>query len=306
MEGPPLSRPVPVFLRTEKYRNCDTLNHDRHCFLVSRLTAKSSWKPITTNHETEANHVLDSINSKNTTVGNLDSLNLVHHSSYDLDTSKTNHSSKDIRGKERGHQALMLQAQLADALVAHHGKRKAVSQDHFNAILAPRPLHQAQSWRAPPASLLSKSKGLHFRLTPSSQHPLKFLHTIARQQRPFTRSASTVQPPPAPAPATPPDPTILPPPNHKAAQRPSPKPTTSRPTTLAQASIPHPTSPPHQTPHDRPPPDLATLKSDPKFRSLSRKWTSLMVALPIALYTTWVLLERCKWRFPFRLLHQSN
>ena len=283
MEESQISGPILAFLRTEQCQTSTTLNHGKHCFLDSRFTAKSSWKPIPTNHKTEANHVPDSIKNKVTSIGDFGSLNFVHHASNDLETCKTKHSSNDLRGKGPGHQALMLQAQLTDAIVAYNGKRRVVSQDHLNAILMPRPTNRALSWRASPASVL---------LTPSYQHPLRLLHKTARQQRPFIRRASTVQPTPSPAPATPSDPPILSPPNHKPAQTPFPRPKTTRPTTLAQASTPHQTTP------GRPPPDLATLKSDPKFKSLSRKWTSVMVALPIALYTTWVLLERCELPIP--------
>jgi hypothetical protein len=65
---------------------------------------------------------------------------------------------------------------------------------------------------------------------------------------------------------------------------------------------------PPRLPIQRPPPDLGApkpsqipleeLKKDPKYRSLSRRWTTLMVSLPVAIVTSYFLWQRCESRLP--------
>jgi hypothetical protein len=305
MEKPQLSEPVPAFICSERCRTPASLNQGRYRFdLDSRYAEKKSSKSTPTRHKAEARDGLDSLGNGKIGIANLDSLKFTHRcSSYDLDTPRTNHSLKSPRGTGPGHQASGLQTQLTDALIAYKGKQRAMFQDQLNAILTPRPSHRAQSCRASTASILSTSKGLSSPHTPTHQHLLTFLHTTtpSRQQRSFTRGSSTAQPPPTPSPSALANPANPAPPNPKPTQlHHQPKPATARPTTLAQASS-HP-NPIHPTTPRPPPPDFATLRSDPKFKALSRKWTSVMVALPIAIYTTWVLLERCEPKFLFRLV----
>jgi hypothetical protein len=73
----------------------------------------------------------------------------------------------------------------------------------------------------------------------------------------------------------------------------------AKPTTASKTNPRLPTSfPPPATP---PPPPRPTqlpyheLKKNPEFKALSRKYTSLLIAIPIALFTSYVLYGRCKY-----------
>jgi hypothetical protein len=69
------------------------------------------------------------------------------------------------------------------------------------------------------------------------------------------------------------------------------------------SSKPGPRLPPSFAPPPAPPPPLRPtqlpyheLKKNPEFKALSRKYTSLIIAIPIALFTSYVLWGRCKFR----------
>lgn len=52
----------------------------------------------------------------------------------------------------------------------------------------------------------------------------------------------------------------------------------------------------HPNPNlDQAPQPISTqIEKDPRYKALSRKWTSLVVAIPFALYTSWLLYDRCE------------
>jgi hypothetical protein len=62
----------------------------------------------------------------------------------------------------------------------------------------------------------------------------------------------------------------------------------------AAAAPPAPPAPPPPRPTQLP---YHELKKNPEFKALSRKYTSLIVAIPIALFTSYVLWGRCKFDF---------
>ena len=59
-------------------------------------------------------------------------------------------------------------------------------------------------------------------------------------------------------------------------------------------SVPPP--PPQPRPTQLP---LSELKKDPKYRSLTRKWTSIICSVPIVIVTSWVLWGRCEYSLSF-------
>ena len=90
--------------------------------------------------------------------------------------------------------------------------------------------------------------------------------------------------------------------SHDASPKPSttqPQPATAVPTSTVPKPAPQfPTA--FKPPPGPPPPPRPTqmpyseLKKNPEFKALSRKYTSLFIAIPIALFTSYVLYGRCK------------
>jgi len=80
----------------------------------------------------------------------------------------------------------------------------------------------------------------------------------------------------------------------KSEPSPAPKPIiASRANPRLPTSFPPPVAPP-------PPPrptqlPYNELMKNPEFKALSRKYTSLLIAIPIALFTSYVLYGRCKY-----------
>ncbi|KAF7509718.1 hypothetical protein GJ744_007589 [Endocarpon pusillum] len=141
----------------------------------------------------------------------------------------------------------------------------------------------------PPSLLLCST---HARPGPPKTPPIA--HTLRSFRCTATRPENSASRPRSRAP---PSSSQSPPPHHRHPQTQVPKPSATRPTTLAPARSQRPLP---RTPPDRPPPapprptslPLSTLKRDPEFKALSRKWTGLIVGLPIALVTSYVLWGR--------------
>lgn len=199
---------------------------------------------------------------------------------------------QDDRSDCTGNQASKLQPRLMDALVAHKGKQRVVSQNPVNTIPEPK-MSSRTHWKAAPLPIFcTHAAGLGSPRTLSLQHSLSSFHTTTRQQSSSSTQTASTAPRSVPSSTNPPL-SLLPGQQHRIQ-----KPTTSRPITLAPPRPPTapflPAAQPGLRPSSQP---LATLKMDPKYKALSRKWTSLIVALPIALFTSWVLYERCELNY---------
>lgn len=84
--------------------------------------------------------------------------------------------------------------------------------------------------------------------------------------------------------ARPPKSDLPPTPLPKVSTKPSPR--------LPSSFAPPPAAPPPLRPTQLP---YHELKKNPEFKALSRKYTSLIIAIPIALFTSYVLWGRCKF-----------
>lgn len=178
-------------------------------------------------------------------------------------------------------------------MIARSGNPGAVFQNCPPRIPTSPKLSRYTS-KAAPCSPLSTNSRPGSQTIPSLRRLLTTLRTAKRHgffAHPNSRAAPPSAPPSAPPPHLP---------QQQQQQHPKPKPPQSRPGTLippTQAQAPPQTLTPAPIPRPTELP-YSTLKKDPKFKALSRKWTSLIVAFPIALFTSWVLWGRSEFPPP--------
>lgn len=212
------------------------------------------------------------------------------------------------------YRASRLSSRILHALASYNGDTGTISQRHVHRALAPTMFCKSitsaspfspfstHEWSASRTSSFTAraSSSLHKsapRSSPkkssSKRHaPLPTKATIKATTKPATVTAT-------PRPSTTSEPLPRPPlPQRQTPQtqsrKPSPALSNPRPTTLESPRPPQPATPP-EPPGPRPSElPLSVLKKDPRFKSLSRQWMGIMVGLPFALVSSWLLWARCK------------
>jgi hypothetical protein len=209
-------------------------------------------------------------------------------------------------------------SQILHALASYNSDARTVSQRHVHRALAPTMLCKSitsaspfspfstHEWsasqtssftaRASSSSHKSAPRTSAKKSSSKSHAPLPTKATTKTTKQPPTTTATATARPlttnkPLPRPPTPPQRHT---PQTQSLKR-SPAHSNPRPTTLESPRPPQPATPP-EPPGPRPSElPLSVLKKDPRFKSLSRQWMGIMVGLPFALVSSWLLWARCKW-----------
>jgi hypothetical protein len=185
-------------------------------------------------------------------------------------------------------------SQILNCLATQKGNRGAIPQGNDHIVFQPT-ISSTSTRKTPISSLPSSLSKSRLQTFPCLNHHLRFLHTQIHLSSPK-------HPIPAAQPSSSSNPQIKLPFTTQSSHLQTPH--SSRPTTLApprppqNPALPLPDPDPGPRPTQQP---YAALKKNPRFKALSRRWTGVIVALPIALFTTWVLLSRCEFRMDFLL-----